>query len=113
MPRNNAHARWVVVAFTIVAGLARAETISRNEAEIAVELANPLAPVTTLTTESTYNWQASPANRWTVPLDASVAKVVDAAGAFFNVGAGFVEYVRRPSCAPERELRPTATYVFG
>jgi hypothetical protein len=66
----------------------------------------------TLTTESTYNWQASPANRWTVPLAASVAKVVDVAGAFFNVGVGFVEYVQRPSYAPERELRLTVTYVF-
>lgn len=63
-------------------------------------------------TETSYNWEASSGERWTVPIAASVSKVVDLRGHFVNLGAAYVNYVERPSYSPEWELRLNAQYVF-
>lgn len=65
----------------------------------------------TLTAEAGYNWEAD-ADEWTVPLAASLSKVVTIGGRYFNVAVGVVEYVEKPEFAPDRELRASVTYVF-
>lgn len=63
------------------------------------------------TAEASYNWNAD-RDRWTVPLAASMSKVVNMGGNFVNVGVSTVGYVEKPSFAPDWELRMSLTYVF-
>ena len=63
-------------------------------------------------TETTYNWNASSGQRWTVPISASVSKVVKLGDNFVNLGFAYVTYATRPQYAPEWELRFNAQYVF-
>lgn len=63
-------------------------------------------------TETTYNWNASSGQRWTVPISASVSKVVKLGDNFVNLGFAYVSYAARPDYAPEWELRFNAQYVF-
>lgn len=65
----------------------------------------------TFTAEASYNWNAD-GDEWTVPLAASMSKVVNIAGKYMNVGVGAVGYVDKPDLAPDWELRMSATYVF-
>jgi len=66
----------------------------------------------TVTSETTYNWQATGNEKWTVPLAAQIAKVVQIGGKFFNFGLAGVYYAEKPSYAPEWEMRFSLTYVF-
>lgn len=68
--------------------------------------------VATVTSETTYNWQADSGDKWTVPLGVQIAKVVQIGGKFFNFGLAGVYYAERPTHAPEWDMRFTATYVF-
>jgi hypothetical protein len=63
-------------------------------------------------TETTYNWNASSGQRWTVPISASVSKVVKFGDNFVNLGFAYVTYAARPDYAPEWEFRFNAQYVF-
>lgn len=64
-----------------------------------------------LNAEASYNWNAD-ADKWTVPLAASLSKVLNVAGKYVNVGVGAVDYVEKPDFAPDWELRTSVTYVF-
>jgi hypothetical protein len=66
----------------------------------------------TLTSETTYNWQADGNEKWTVPIGAQIAKVLQIGGNFFNFGLAGVYYAERPAYAPEWEARFSVTYVF-
>jgi hypothetical protein len=64
-----------------------------------------------LNVEASYNWKAD-ADKWTVPLAASMSKVVNLGGKYVNFGLAAVGYIERPDFAPDWELRVNATYVF-
>lgn len=64
-----------------------------------------------LTAEASYNWNTDE-GKWTVPLAASLSKVVNIGGKYVNVGVGAVNYVEKPDFAPDWELRLNITYVF-
>lgn len=65
-----------------------------------------------LTSESTYNWNASGGNEWTVPLTVGVSRVVEFGAEFVNLGLAYVDYLERPQGAMESEIRISATYVW-
>jgi len=66
---------------------------------------------TTVTSETSYNWEAQSGQQWTVPISASASKVVDFGGKYVNFGLAYVRYLEKPTYAPEWELRFNATYV--
>jgi len=66
---------------------------------------------TTVTSETSYNWEAQAGQQWTVPLLASASKVVDFGGQYVNFGVAYVRYVEKPTYAPDWELRFSVTYV--
>jgi hypothetical protein len=64
-----------------------------------------------LNAEAIYNWNAD-TDKWTLPLAASVSKVVNIGGKYVNFGVATVGYVEKPDFAPDYELRLNVTYVF-
>lgn len=64
-----------------------------------------------LNAETSYNWNAD-TDKWTVPLAASMSKVVNIGGKYVNLGLAAVSYVEKPDFAPDWEMRMNATYVF-
>ena len=64
-----------------------------------------------LNVEASYNWNTS-ADNWTVPLAASMSKVVNIGGKHVNFGVAAVGYVEKPDFAPDWELRVNVTYVI-
>jgi len=66
----------------------------------------------TVTSEMTYNWEATSGDEWTVPLAFAIAKVVRFGGEFVNLGLAYVNYVERPDYASKSEIRLSATYVL-
>ena len=65
-----------------------------------------------LTTETTYNWNATAGNEWTVPLTLGASKVVQFGAEFVNFGLAYVNYLQHPTAATESEIRLSATYVW-
>lgn len=65
-----------------------------------------------LNVEATYNRELSSDSRWTVPVAASLSRVVPAWGSYVNLGVAAVGYAERPSFAPSWELRLSAQYVI-
>lgn len=102
--------------------------------EIAAELANPLAPITTLSTqfrgefglgpsddtnwaatlssEANYNWEAPSEDAWTIPLAAGASRVVGIGREYVNLGLSGVVHVEHPDFVPDWELRLGLTYVL-
>jgi hypothetical protein len=66
----------------------------------------------TVSSESTYNWNAGLGNAWTAPLTLGVSKVVQFGSEFFNFGLAYVDYVERPDFTTQAEVRLSATYVW-
>ncbi|MEW6445897.1 MAG: hypothetical protein ACOZAQ_01250 [Pseudomonadota bacterium] len=64
-----------------------------------------------LNVEASYNWNAD-ADKWTIPLAASMSKVVNIGGKYLNIGVAVVTYADKPDYAPDWELRANVTYVF-
>lgn len=65
-----------------------------------------------LTSEATYNWNASAGNEWTVPLTVGASRVVEFGTEFVNLGLAYVDYLERPQGAMDSEIRISATYVW-
>ena len=65
----------------------------------------------TLNTESTRNWEANE-DEWTVPLNATVTKVLKLGGQLVSVGGGARYYVTGPDTAPDWGLRVIMTFLF-
>ena len=65
----------------------------------------------TLNTESTRNWEANE-DEWTVPLNATVTKVLKLGGQLVSVGGGARYYVTGPDTAPDWGLRVIVTFLF-
>jgi hypothetical protein len=65
----------------------------------------------TLNTESTRNWEANE-DEWTVPLNATVTKVLKLGGQLVSVGGGARYYVTGPDTAPDWGLRVILTFLF-
>jgi hypothetical protein len=65
----------------------------------------------TLNTESTRNWEANE-DEWTVPLNATVTKVLKLGGQLVSVGGGARYYVAGPDTAPDWGLRVILTFLF-
>ena len=66
----------------------------------------------TVTSESTYNWEASVDNEWTVPLALSITKVMQFGGEFVSLGLAYVNYLEHPDFMTESEFRFSVTYVL-
>ena len=64
-----------------------------------------------LNAEASYNWNTE-SDKWTVPLAASISKVVNIGGKYVNITVAAVNYVEKPDYAPDWELRVNVTYVF-
>lgn len=62
--------------------------------------------------EATYNHELPAGSRWTVPVAASLSRVLPLWGSYVNLGAGVVGYAERPSFAPSWEIRLNAQYVI-
>lgn len=62
--------------------------------------------------EATYNHELPSGSRWTVPLAASLSRVLPLWGSYVNLGAGLVGYAQRPSFAPSWEVRLNVQYVI-
>jgi hypothetical protein len=62
-------------------------------------------------TESTRNWEANE-DEWTVPLNATVTKVLKLGGQLVSVGGGARYYVTGPDTAPDWGLRVILTFLF-
>ena len=60
-------------------------------------------------TESTYNWEEED---WTVPLNATVSKVLRIGNQAVSLGAGGRDYAEAPEGAPDWGLRLTLTFLF-
>jgi hypothetical protein len=90
-----------------------------DRADVSVTTAQPLFTyllsdgwASNLTSEATYNWNATGGNEWTVPLTVGAAKVVQFGAAFVNLGFAYVHYLEHPAGAMESEVRLSATYVW-
>lgn len=66
----------------------------------------------TVSSETTYNWEASAGDEWTVPLALGASKVVQFGGEFVNLGLAYVNYLERPDYTTKSEVRLSATYVW-
>lgn len=66
----------------------------------------------TLTSESSYNWNAGAGSGWIVPLTLGVSKVMQIGGEFVNFGLAYVDYLERPDLSTQAEVRFSATYVW-
>ncbi len=66
---------------------------------------------TTVISEMSYNWKGTQ-DRWTIPVNVGVSRVLSVGGQFVNLGVTGVRYVTRSDWLPEWEVRATATYVF-
>ena len=62
--------------------------------------------------EASYNHALPSGSRWTLPVAASVSRVVPLWGSYVNLGAAAVGYAQRPSFAPAWEIRLSAQYVI-
>ncbi len=62
--------------------------------------------------EASYNHELPSGSRWTVPVAASLSRVLPLWGSYVNLGAGVVGYAERPSFAPSWEIRLNAQYVI-
>ncbi|MFL9585173.1 hypothetical protein [Stenotrophomonas sp. AB1(2024)] len=65
-----------------------------------------------MTSETSYNWKAGSGNGWTVPLGATVSKVLHLGKTPFSLGAGAFYNVDRPQYANRWSARFTLTLVF-
>ena len=65
-----------------------------------------------MNSEASYNWKAD-ADKWTVPLAASMSKVVNIGGQYVNLGVAGVSYFKKPDYVPDWELCANVTYVFS
>lgn len=65
-----------------------------------------------LSAEASYGWTQPAGARWSVPISASVSRVVPFAGSYLNLGVAAVGYVERPPYVPATELRLNAQYVI-
>jgi len=65
-----------------------------------------------ITSETTYNWEASAGNEWTLPLTLGISKVVQFRDEFMNLGVAYVNYLERPDFTTQSEIRLSATYVW-
>ncbi len=65
-----------------------------------------------LTSEATYNWNATTGNEWIVPLTVGASKVVQFGAEFVSFGFAYVNYLERPEGATKSEVRLSATYVW-
>lgn len=59
----------------------------------------------TLNTESTYNWEAAPDQRWTVPVIAAVSKLTRLGPFPFSMQLGAGYYAAKPDNGPDWKLR--------
>jgi hypothetical protein len=66
----------------------------------------------TVSSESTYNWNAGSGNGWTIPVTLGVSKVVQFGSEFINFGLAYVHYAERPDFTTRDEVRFSATYVW-
>lgn len=66
----------------------------------------------TITSETTYNWEASAGNEWTVPFTLGTSKVMQFGSEFVNLGVAYVNYLERPEYTTKSEVRLSATYVW-
>ncbi len=66
----------------------------------------------TVSSESTYNWNAGTGNGWTIPVTLGVSKVVQFGSEFINFGLAYVHYAERPDLTTRAEARFSATYVW-
>jgi hypothetical protein len=66
----------------------------------------------TVTSESSYNWNAGSGSGWIVPLTLGVSKVVQIGSEFVNFGLAYVDYLARPDFTTQNELRFSASYVW-
>lgn len=65
-----------------------------------------------LTSETNYNWKAASGDAWTVPLGATVSKVLRVGHTPVSLGAGGFYNVDRPQYASRWTARLTVTLVF-
>lgn len=66
----------------------------------------------TVTSESSYGWNAGAGSGWLVPLTLGVSKVVQIGGEFVDFGLAYVDYLARPDLTTQAEVRLSATYVW-
>lgn len=66
----------------------------------------------TLTSETSYNWEAPSDEAWTIPLAAGTSKVVSLGREYVNVALSGVVHLDNPEFAPDWELRLGLTYVL-
>lgn len=65
-----------------------------------------------ITSETTYNWNASTGDEWTAPLTVGISKVVQVGAEFVNLGLAYVNYLEHPDYTTKSEVRLSATYVW-
>ena len=66
----------------------------------------------TVNAEVGYNWQAVSTERWSIPVGASIGKVVQIGGQYFNIAGAGIFYAERTAYSPKWEIRINLTYVF-
>jgi hypothetical protein len=72
----------------------------------------PTAVTFTLSSESTANWEAASGQKWTVPINVQVSKVVRIGPFPASLGFGGGYFVEKPTNGPEWKLRATATILL-
>jgi hypothetical protein len=65
-----------------------------------------------ISSESTANWEAASAGRWTVPINLSMSKVTKLGPLPFSLSVGAGVFVAKPEDGPEWKLRFTATLIL-
>lgn len=66
----------------------------------------------TVSSETTYNWNAGSGDEWTVPLTLGFSKVVRFGSEFVNLGLAYVKYLDHPAYTTTSEVRLSTTYVW-
>jgi hypothetical protein len=66
----------------------------------------------TLQTETTANWEADGDQRWTVPVNLIVGKVMTLGRRPLSIGVGAGYFAKRPEGAPRWKLRVALTLIF-
>jgi hypothetical protein len=72
----------------------------------------PKAVTYTLNTEATANWEAASGEKWTVPLNFTVSKLVRIGPFPASLGFGGGYYIEKPDGAPDWKLRASATLLL-
>jgi len=92
---------------------------SSSRADVRVTTLQPFATrllgqgwAATLTSETSYNWEAPSDEAWTIPLAAGTSKVVTFGREYVNVALSGVVYFDNPEFVPDWELRLGLTYVL-